>query len=540
MKNVSDVIASTLKRLGVKNMFGLVGGETLDFIEAWQQQGLEYITTRHEGMAATMAEVTGQMTGVPGVCAATLGPGATNMVNGVANAFCDRQPVLAFAGQLSREYTPHASHQYVDLVSIFKPIVKKVIKLTPDKIGEQVNGGYRLALTPPMGPVLFILHRDVALSPCRDSESISTKEAAIVPADINEDALKEVSNVIGDAKRPLVILGVGLDPLRDSEKIRQFIRNNQFPVMTTPKVKGVFREDDPLFIGTASGMMADDFLVEQIMAADLVIGIGFDPVEVDKIWFKDINLLSINTYTIEYKEFIPPKEIVGNISCILDFLLEKDFSSCPRDEKWDKNMFQTVRDKIKKKLSFNFSPLKDTFSPYHIIHKIREAVPENTIVTTDTGAHKLLAGQTWPSYEPLTFFMSNGLSTMGYGVPSAIGAKLVSPKSSVICFTGDGGLTMVIQELETTVRLKLPIIFVVFADNTFGLIDVVQRLRGYRKIGVTFNPVDFTKIAEGFGAKGIHLDSIKDIPEILEKAFKKDKPTVLVVPTDSEEYHSQL
>lgn len=536
MKNCCEVIASTLKELGIKRMFGLLGGEILDLIEYCRKENIEFITTRHESMAAYMAEVTGQITGVPGVCVATLGPGATNLVNGVANAYLDRQPVLAFAGQLAATSKAYANHQVIELERLFEPITKKTFTLTADRIEEHIKEGHRLAMTPPRGPVFFCLHRDIGISEALLDGGGANIDPIEVPADIDDNVIDEIYRIIHRAQMPLVLIGIGLDPAKDTEIIREFVLKNKLPVLTSPKAKGIFPEDNSLFLGTIGGMMADNLLVDQIMKADLVIGLGFDPVESDKIWHKDINFLSINNYSLKYNEFSPTREVIGDVSSILIRIMEQDFSS----HSWDKAQLEELKANIEMKLTPKTELRPGKLSPYAVIKKMREILPVETILTTDTGAHKLLAGQAWKSYRPLTFFMSNGLSSMGYGLPSAIAAKLAIPEAPTICLAGDGGMGMVIQDIETAVRLNLPIVFIVFVDQHFGLIDVVQRLRGYSKYGVTFGPIDFPAVAEAFCGRGMWLNTLDELSDIFEEAFKADRPTVVAVPVDCAEYHDQL
>ena len=536
MMKCCEVIASTIKGLGIKKIFGLLGGEVLDLIEFCQKEGIEFITTRHESMAAFMAEVTSQITGVPGVCVATLGPGATNLVNGVANAYLDRQAVLAFAGQLATTSVPYANHQFIELERLFAPITKKTFTLTADNVEEQIKEGYQLAMTPPKGPIFFCLHRDVGQSEILPDQSEVTIDSAKTPDEIDDSLVDEISGMIHRAKKPLVITGIGLDPIKDTKIVRKFVIKNNLPLMTSPKAKGIFPEDNSLFLGTAAGMMADNLLVDLIMKADLIIGLGFDPVESDKIWHKDIKFLSINNYSLKYNEFVPTIEIIGEVSAILRRIIGKDFSS----NDWDVTQLDDLKANLVNKLTPQNEPLPGTFSPYAVIKKIRETLPNETILTTDTGAHKLLAGQVWRSFMPLTFFMSNGLSSMGYGLPSVIAAKLAVPEAPTVCLTGDGGFGMVIQDLETAVRLNLPIVLIVLVDHHFCLIDVVQRLRGYSKCGVEFGSIDFPAVAAAFGARGMWLNSLDELPGIFELAFKVDRPTVVAVPVDGSEYHDQL
>jgi acetolactate synthase-1/2/3 large subunit len=211
------------------------------------------------------------------------------------------------------------------------------------------------------------------------------------------------------------------------------------------------------------------------MGADLVVGIGFDPVESDKIWHRDIKLLSINGYGIAYQRFAPFMEVLGNIGSTLHRMMEEDFSH----HRWKQKKLHQFKETLERKLTPSGRPRAGTFSPYETIQRIREILPDDTIVTTDVGAHKLLMGQSWKVYRPLTFFMSNGLSSMGYGLPAALAAKLCFPESPVVCVTGDGSFSMMLPELETAVRLGPAVVTLVMCDQRLGLIDLVQRRRGY-------------------------------------------------------------
>lgn len=535
MSNCCDAIASTLNDLGITNVFGLVGGEVLDLIESCRKHDLEYITTRHESMAAYMAEVTGQITGLPGVCVSTLGPGASNMINGVANAFLDRQPVLAFAGQLASDARQYASHQVLDLEAMYAPVVKKTFTLTADGIGDQIREGFELALAEPKGPVFFCLSKDVGQSEAGKARP-GGFQGAESPPPIPEEALQDARVALTNAKKPLVLCGVGLNASRDTAAVRDLVIKKNLPVMSSPKAKGIIPEDYEGYLGTCAGMMADDPLVEVILEADLVIGLGFDPVESDKVWHKDVNLLSINGYSLAYNKFTPTRELIGPVSEILSQLGDVEIST--------KGWTQTRLTKAKTSLADKLKPLtplaQGKLSPKAVLDRMREILPPEAILTTDTGAHKLLAGQAWKSYQPLTFFMSNGLSSMGYGVPSGIAAQLARPGTPTVALSGDGGMGMVIQELETAVRLGLPMVFMVFVDELFSLIDVVQQRRGFAKYGVSLGPINFPIVAEGFGAHGSWLNSLTDLEQKLEAAFKADRPTLLAVPVDGAEYHDQL
>jgi len=536
MATCAQIIADTLKDLGIRRMFGLPGGEILDLIEACRRVGIEFILTRHESTAAFMADVTGQITGIPGVCLSTVGPGATNLINGVANAFLDRSPVLVFTAQLSTIYQPYASHQYISLEKLFEPVTKRVLTLTGQSSRRIIQEGCRIATTGPKGPVYFCLPRDVAGKEETRGEESSSPPKSDPHKAIDQEVLSRAIEELRNARKPLVLLGMGIDPKEETEIVRQFIKKNRFPVIGTPKSKGIFPDSEPLYLGTGSGMMADDLIVERIKQADLVIGIGFDPVESDKIWHKDIKLLSINPYSLAYQSYVPHREVLGKIKTILDLLMKEDFSH----HDWTDEDFRAFKERIRKKLTPTNKPRRGTFSPYEIVQRARAALSADTVVTTDVGVHKYIMGQAWESSLPLTFFMSNGLSSMGYGLPAAIAAKLAMPDGKVACVTGDGGFSMMLQDLETAVRLKLPIVFLVFCDQSLGLIELVQRRRGYPRYGVGFERIKFASVAKAFGARGIKLRSLEELPEIFSSGFESDRPTVAEVPIDGTEYMGQL
>jgi len=228
--------------------------------------------------------------------------------------------------------------------------------------------------------------------------------------------------------------------------------------------------------------------------------------------------------------------VTGEIKMILDSLMGEDFSR----HGWNGEDLRNFKRNLRKKLVPGNKPMRGMFSPYAIIQKLRDILPENAVVTTDVGAHKFLMGQAWEASHPLTFFMSNGLSSMGYGLPAAIAAKLCIREAQVVCVTGDGGFSMMLQDLETAARLSLPIVIVVFCDGSLGLIEMVQKLRGYPRYGVNFNKVNFASVARGFGARGIKLRSLKEFPKVLLDGFNSDRPTVAEIPIDATEYLGQL
>src|SRR5262245_38268892 len=312
MPTCAEVLASTLRDAGVERMFGLPGGEILDFIDAAHRAGIEFILTRHEAVAAFMADAAGQIARQPAVCVSTLGPGALNLTLGVANAFLDRSPLIAITATMSTAAAPYATHQQLDLNAVFRPFVKQTITLDAVNTAATVKRAWRTTLEPRFGPVHLALPSDIARQQDRQAEDPAmvtlTPDAAPPPS---ADAVARMSAEIAQAKRPVVILGLDLNPYRDPAAVRRFVEAVGAPVFSTPKAKGMLPEDHPLFFGICSGLAADSVIVDFFRKSDLLIGVGFDPVESDKTWHQTMKLVSIAPVTIASGHFRPALELTG-------------------------------------------------------------------------------------------------------------------------------------------------------------------------------------------------------------------------------------
>lgn len=536
MGTCAEIIAAALIESGIKRVFGLPGGEILHLIEACRQIGIDFILTRHESTAAFMADVTGQINRKPGVCLSTVGPGATNLVSGVANAYLDRSPVLAISAQLSTFFYRHSPHQRLNLEQLFKPVTKWSVQISGENTAELMKKAIEISMIPRPGPVHLSLPSDIA----KKDESISSgKRKVSIKESKTEDIEKKLRKIAEEIKKhryPVVLVGIGVDPQRDQKNIQNFIEKTQIPVMVTPKAKGIISEDHPLFLGTAGGMAGDGFFLELMKKVDLMIGIGFDPVESDKIWHVDQKIISIDTASIKEKDYSPFMEQIGDIDKILKFLIPM----VTPNHRWAKREIVQFRIKLNRAMTPKYRSSNKGLSPFHLAQTMREILSPDSIMTVDVGAHKLLFGQVWKTYLPLTFFVSNGLSSMGYGFPAALAAKLEFPNKPVVCVTGDGGFSMMIHDIETAVRLKLPVIVVVFSDALLALIHCVQEKRGLPNYGVGFERIDFAKVSQGFGANGVRVTSFDQFENTLQEALKTHGPTVIDVPVDPDEYMFQI
>jgi acetolactate synthase-1/2/3 large subunit len=492
MPTCAQVVAQTLSELGVDRAFGLPGGEILDLIEAFRGVDIEFVLTRDETTAAFMADVTGQIQRRPSVCMSTLGPGALNMALGVANAYLDRSPVIAITAAIAESARPYATHQNLNLNAIYRPFTKLSVTLDGENSAERVRYAHRIATQQRMGPVHIALPSDVARSPDRRRGGGTGADLEEPPGtDQSDGDVREIAAALRGARRPILLLGIDLDP-------------------------GV-----------------DRGIVERFVAK---LGVGFDPVESDKLWHRTLRLISIGPASIAAGAYTPELECVGDINEILLALCEMDLG---RGE-WPESELGRFRDRMVEALRPS-EELQTGLSPYEVTQRLRELrlrelLPRDTIHVTDVGSVKFVTSQAWKTYEPLTFFTSNGLSSMGYGLPGAMAAKLLFPDRTVLCTTGDGGFGMTLSELETCARHGLGVIIVVYNDSGLSLIRVVQEYRGYPDYGVGFGAVDFAVAAEAFGAWSARVETLEQLDTAVREGLEIRRPIVVDVRIDPAEY----
>lgn len=532
MATCAEVLAGTLRRAGVTRVFGLPGGEILQFVEAARVAGIEFVLARHEAHAAFMADATGQLTGVPGVCVSTLGPGALNLTLGVANAFLDRSPVIAITAAHPHANAPYATHQNLDLNSVYRPFTKLTCTLDGRNTAAAVERAIRVARGPRAGPVHLALPSDVAGSEDRvtGEPEVSERSDSIAPSP--PAAIDRVYGLIREARRPIVVLGFDVRSPAYARAARAFVEQLGVPVFVTPKAKGVLPEDHALFCGVCAGVAADAEVLGVFHRGDLLIGIGFDPVESDKIWHHAMRLVSISPVTIAARAYRPLAECVGDLDEILADLGRRGLGPFA----WTPADVDEARTAIA--LALAPPPVRRGLSGFELTRALREWFPRDTIVTTDVGSVKMVTAQAWTCYEPSTFLVSNGLSAMGYSLPAAIAAALHDRDRPVLCTVGDGGFAMTIGELETCVRQDAHVIVVVYNDSSLSLIDVAQQRRGYPTAGVRFAPVDFAMAARGFGAWAERVQRMDELTNALRTAPRRG-PVVIDAVVDPAEYIRQ-
>lgn len=540
MPTCAEVLAVTLRHAGLERMFGLPGGEILDFIEAARKVGIEFILTRHEAVAALMADAAGQIARKPSVCVSTLGPGAMNLTLGVANAFLDRSPVIAITAATPVAAKPYATHQQLDLNGVFRPFTKATIELDGENTASKVRRAWRTAIEWPFGPVHIALPSDVARQPDRqtnDPESVSLAPASTPPA--SATAIERMANEIANAARPVLILGLDLNPYVDPPAVRRFTEAVGAPVFATPKAKGIFPEDHPLFYGVCGGLAADAVILDFFETSDLLVGVGFNPVESDKVWHQTMKLVSVGPATIASSDFRPALEVCGDVTRSLALLAGKSYGPFA----WTRQDEAAYREELERTLrgGGDCNRAHDErrgLSALAVTRRLRDLFPPETIVTTDVGSIKLIVSQAWRSTQPLTFLESNGLSAMGYSLPAAMAAKLERPDRPVLCTVGDGGFAMVFADLETCVRRRIPFVTVVYNDDALSLIQVAQERRGHPDYGVRYGAVDFAAASAAFGAWSRRVETLEELASAVMEARALDVPAVIEVPIDPTEYRA--
>lgn len=533
MPTCAQVMAQTLRDVGMTRMFGLPGGEILDFVEACRAVGIEFVLTRDEATAAFMADVTGQIQRRPGVCVSTLGPGALNMALGVANAYLDRSPVIAVTAAIAESARPYATHQNLDLNAVYRPYTKLSIALDGVNTAANLMHAYRVATHPPMGPVHIALPSDVARRPDHTDDAAAPAPAVQPSITPSAGDVERIALALREARRPILIVGHALDAEQSRASVHRFAAMLAAPVFVTPKAKGILSDDHPLFCGVCAGVAGDAVIVEFLSRADLLVGVGFDPVESDKLWHQTMRLISLSPVSIASGAYEPSQECVGDVNEVLATLCAMDLGSC----EWSQGDLSQFREQLRGALRPSRRPQRG-LSAYEVTQRLRELFPRETIHVTDVGSVKLVTSQAWKTYEPATFFVSNGLSSMSYGFPGAMAAKLLFPDRAVLCTIGDGGFGMTLAELETCTREGIHFVTVVYNDSSLSLIRIAQEYRGYEKCGVDFGAVDFRAVAEAFGAWSARVETMDDLEKAVREGLRMQCPVVLDVVIDPTEYRT--
>ncbi len=524
----AELLVRCLEREGVEYIFGIPGEETLDLNNALLDSTIQFITVRHEQGAAFMADVYGRLTGRAGVCLATLGPGATNLATGLADANLDRAPVVAITGQVSRDRMHKESHQFVDILQAFAPLTKWNSRVeTGVIIPEVVRKAFKLAQEEKPGACLIELPEDVAEEPA-DGEPLGADRVRRPSPD--KPSLARAADLINAASQPLILAGNGVIRGHASEALRHLVERAGIPVVNTFMAKGVLPADHPLALTTV-GLAQGDYERAGFGEADLVVTVGYDPVEYGpRSWNpnRQAQIVHIDVTSAEVDaHYQPAVQVVADIGEALDLLAglmaaaDRQPPRRPgRDDRRQADAFPLV--------------------PERVLADLEAALAPEDLVISDVGAHKLWLARFFGARLPNTVIISNGFAAMGIGLPGALAAKMVFPDRRVVAVSGDGGFLMNIQELETARRLGLPIVVLIFRDNGYGSIRWKQEQRFRRTAGVEFGNPDFVRLAEAFGCRGYRVGSADRLHPILQQVLTQPVPTVIDCPVDYRENNRLL
>ncbi len=531
--NAAELFVRCLEAEGVEVIFGLPGEENAHFAMALADSPIRFVLTRHEQGAAFMADVYGRLTGKPGVCLGTLGPGATNLITGVANANMDRAPLVVITGQAAVQRQHKESHQAMDVVGMFAPVTKWATPiLDPEVIPEVVAKAFKLAAAEKPGACHIELAENIAALPVDAAPAPSSRVRRPVP---DEQVIGEAVDRIRAARRPVILAGNGCIRRRASDQLRRLVEATGIGAMCTFMGKGsVSRESEQCLF--TIGLQAKDVVACAIDAADLVIAIGYDLVEYPpKLWNRDADkdIVHVDFAPAEVDHHYRPSiEVVGDIAHALWMLNER----CPR---LDLSGFEQQH-AVRATMLAEFAAHRDDdgdgpIRPQKALWDLRTALGPEDLLLSDVGAHKMWVARYYQCDEPNTCLIPNGFCAMGFAVPGAIAAKLVHPQRRVAAVCGDGGFLMNVQELETAVRLGVDPVFVVWEDHEYGLIAWKQDNEFGRHTDLSFGNPDFVALAEAFGCLGLRVERPAELAPALETAFAAGRPAVVVVPIDYRE-----
>lgn len=521
----AELFVKCLENEGVEYVFGLPGEELRDIMFALEKSGIKLVVTRHEQGAAFMADVYGRVSGRSGVCMSTLGPGATNLVTGVADANLDHAPLVAITAQGSLERLHKESHQIIDIVGMFRPITKWGTRISSAKtISETVRKAFKVAEAEKPGATHIELPEDVAAMPAEGEPLFREKVRRPAP---DYKALSRALELIRGSKKPIIIAGNGAIRKLASNQLRLFVEKTCIPVVSTFMGKGAVSDESRHSL-MSIGLGCDPEVYKVIGASDLVITIGYDIAEIDpKKWNPGRKrILHIDFSPAEVYDYYQPQlEVVADISNTLWHLNSEigQAFSFPEAEAFRKKIEQNV---------MGFASTSFPLHPKAALISLSKALPADSIVISDVGAHKMWVGSSFPTYGRGSVIISNGLASMGVAVPGAIGAKLASPQSEVVAVCGDGGFLMNVQELETAKRLGIDFTIILFNDNCYSLIEAKFMHDAKRTFGTDIGNPDFRLLAESFGCRYFKVESAKQLEAAYREALAGKGVRIVEVPVD--------
>ena len=532
MTTGGDIIGQVLKSAGTTHAFGIPGGEVLALVQGLNAADIRFVLVKHENSGGFFAEGHWHMTGALPVLVATLGPGVANAVNVVANAMQDRVPLIFLTGCVEGSLIGSFTHQVVDHQAMLRPVVKGSFKLERDKIGEVMRDAIALALSGQPGPVHIDIPVDVAESEANEYEPMQiSKTISRVP---HQKEIASALTLLATSKRPLAIAGVDAVLEDAGAAIAVFCQQHDIPLVTTYKGKGLMPEGDPLCLGAAGlSPLADKTLLPLIAQADCLLLLGYDPIEMRvgwrSPWSEEKAVIEITPVERDHGMHAVSVSLVGDLASTLEALIHDGA------DRWGAREPELARATLQKDFA---GP--EIWGPHAAFRILREVMPDETVVTADSGAHRILLSQMWECRSPRTLLQSSGFCTMACALPLAAGAKLGRADVPVVCVVGDAGLDMAAGELATLRDLQLPVIICVLVDQSLALIDLKQRKSQLPSIGVSFGKTDFAAVARAYGGHGVDVANELELESALAQALVRNGFSLIAIQIPKRAYDGYI
>lgn len=523
---VSDLIAEKLAATGVRYFSGIPGGPSIPYMEAFRKAGIDFILTSEERSAAFMADVTYRLTGILGVCHGTFGPGATNLLTGIGSALLDRSAVIALTSEMSDEWLRRMVQMNIDHQALFRPVVKATYRITSTNAKSVMSSAISLSLREYPGPVHIGLPTGVSE---KEAGNQADEEASLKPGENLPGDRDESIKLLGKCKNPVIALGLTSARLRLGNAVKELLKTFRVPVLLTPMAKGLIDENHPCYAGVLFHSLSDH-LRDIYEKADLVIGLGYDPVEYNyESWIPQVPLIHFDTVKTDlpagnnvFSFTGPPAQwfkILGTLNLTSGIISSG------------------IVNDTTKRIESIFESFTSHFGPVTALKVLRDSLPASTVITADVGSHLHLIGQYWKTCGLQNLIITNGWSSMGFGIPSAIAAKLCRPSSEVVCITGDGGFLMSAGEIVTAVRYKIPVIIVVFSDGELNLIKIKQSWQNLPPYGTEIIRGTLFEGGRFLGAEVINAGSAGSLKEAIRRAMKKNTPIIINAMIDPDDYN---
>jgi acetolactate synthase-1/2/3 large subunit len=529
-------MAEYIEQAGIPFIFAYPGDPIIDFMEESRQRGLDIVLARREGTAAFMAEGYAMATGRPGVVLSTLGPGSTNLVNGLAAATWDRVPVLAISGQIDTAREQYFTHQVVDHKMMFSPVTKWSGRVEAGAVGTIMRKALRTAVAERPGAVHLTCADDTFRGAAKSSAvTIPPLGASVTTIQVHRapGSTADPAAILAGARRPVLLAGISAMRAGATAALVELAETTGIPVVTSPMSKGVFPEEHPLFAGVID-MACQQVMWDMLGGCDLIVSAGFDPVELIKPWSVTAPVLHIDSTPNSDQVYASECELVGDIGAILSWL-SSEWSGTPR---WDESEVAAHRKRLRE--AYYGGRVAGRLNPTDVVDVVRAAMPRETLATCDVGSHKMLIGQGWTTHEPRATLMSNGLSSMGFGLPAAIAASLAEPQRPVVALIGDGGFAMAATEIRLAAERGLPLLVVVFADGSLNRIELKQMARGYPSTATRIEDMDLVGLASAMSCDGVRADSVASLEKALSSVSSLRRPLIVEARIDPSQYEAQF